>query len=151
MKAFSLIEVMLAIVMASIMFSAVYFGVATGFVIVKVTREQLRATQVGLYRMEGIRLCAWSQITNSTIVPKTFNDSFYPSGTGSNTNGVIYNCSLSVSNVTLSPSPSYADKMKVVSITINWTDVDFRRTNNRSQTMKTFVSKYGMQNYIYNH
>jgi len=149
LKAFSLIEVMLAIGMASIMFFALFFGVSTGFGIVKVTREQLRATQVGLYRMEGIRLCTWSQITNSTIVPTSFNDFFYPLGLGSTTNGITYNCSLSVSNPVLNPSTSYADKMKVITVRVGWTDKDFRQTNNRSQTLKTFVSKYGMQNYIY--
>jgi len=150
-KAFSLIEVMLAIGMASIMFFALFYGLSTGDVIVKVTREQLRATQVGLYRMEGIRLCTWLQITNTAILPPTFSDYFYPSGLGSNTNGMIYNCSLSVSTPVLNPSTSYADKMKVVTVNVSWTDVDFRQTNVRSQTLKTFVSKYGMQNYIYNH
>ncbi|MDD5139144.1 MAG: prepilin-type N-terminal cleavage/methylation domain-containing protein [Verrucomicrobiales bacterium] len=150
-KAFSLIEVMIAIGMASIMFLALYYGVATGAVIVKVTREQLRATQVGLYRMEGIRLCNWTQVTNASIVPVSFNDYFYPPGVGGNSNGIVYKCTMSVSNAIFSPTNSYSGKMKVVTVTVNWTDVDFKQTNNRSQTFKTFVSKYGMQNYIFNH
>jgi prepilin-type N-terminal cleavage/methylation domain-containing protein len=149
--AFTLVEVMLAVVVAAVIFAAVGFGLTTGFNLVQISREQLRATQICLSRMEGIRLCRWdTQLFNPTFVPRTFTDYFYPVGLNSATNAyVIYQGAVTLdTNLTLSPNPGYVSNLCKVTVQVTWT-----AKNNLVQTQKvtTLVSKNGVQNYVFSH
>src|SRR5690242_17777270 len=83
---FSLPETMVAVLIAGIMFTALHACFASGFAAVKATRERLRATQVILHRMEGIRLCGFDQITNTVINPRSFTEYFDNAGG----TGIVY-------------------------------------------------------------
>jgi type II secretory pathway pseudopilin PulG len=156
-SAFTLIEIMVAVCMAAIIFSAVAFGLSTTFNMVQVAREQLRANQVCLSRVEGIRLCNWStQLFDTNYVPRTFTDYFYPVGlTTTNTPStsyITYNGTVELStNFTMSPQPGYSGNLCRVKVTVTWTDRAFNSTKTRSQTMTTLVAKNGVQNYVYTH
>jgi len=80
--AFSLVEVMVAASIMAIIFAALFAGISSTFSLMDVTRENLRATQIMVSRLEGLRLCAWSnnQLFNTSVVPTNFTDSFYPLG-----------------------------------------------------------------------
>ena len=86
-RAYSFVEVLIASGMALFIFAALFYGVANGLTLLDVTRQNMRATQIALSRLEGVRLCAWgngtnqpTQIFNTSIVPATFVDYFYPVG-----------------------------------------------------------------------
>lgn len=154
--AFTLIEVMIAVTMAAIVFTAVGYGLSTGFNVVQVSREQLRANQICLSRVEGIRLCRFdqTQLFNPNIVPRTFTDYFYPVGLGSeSTNAFItYNGTVTLNtNFTWSPHPSYASNLCLVTVTVTWEDRNFSSTKVRTQSVTTVVCKSGVQNYVYLH
>jgi hypothetical protein len=160
-RAFSFVEVLIASGMGLFIFAALFYGLANGLTLLDVTRQNLRATQIVLSRMEGLRLCAWgngtnqaSQVFNTTIIPTTFTDYFYPVGLNGVTNlGVAFYGTMVVqSNITLNPSASYSSKMAMVTISLRWTNSGYGNHQlAHSQSMSTYVSQSGIQNYIYTH
>src|SRR6266566_7554062 len=65
LSSFTLAEVMVAVLVVSIAVVSLYTGVSSGFALVTLAREDLRATQILLQRMETVRLYTWSQITDA--------------------------------------------------------------------------------------
>lgn len=156
--AMSLVEVLVAATIAAIILTSLYMGIATNFALVTTTRQNLRATQILVSKMEAIRLCKWSsdQLFSSSIVPPTFTDNFYPQGLYQNiTNkGVTYYGTITVSTnlsdfqAAFSGSvPAYQTNMAVVTVTLTWTNGTSVRTGH-SRSMSTLVSQNGIQNYV---
>jgi prepilin-type N-terminal cleavage/methylation domain-containing protein len=157
-SAFTLVEILVALVMALVIFSAAGHALNTGFNTVQVSREQLRANQVCLAHMEGIRLCRWdkTQLFNTDVLPRQFTDYFYPVGLSSSNNPanafVSYSGTVTLNtNFTLSPNPSYISNLCLVTVSLTWTDRCFSTTKVRSYSMTTLVSKNGIQNYVFSH
>jgi prepilin-type N-terminal cleavage/methylation domain-containing protein len=151
-RAFSLIEVMCAAAVAAIILLALFSGLMSGFNLTQMERENLRATQIALARMEGLRLYAWSsnQLFSATMLPNIFTDYYYPSGLGGfATNNTIYTGSVTIANLSLSPSASYSTNMQQIIIRVGWKDTFYGRTNAHVRTFNTYVAKYGLQNYVY--
>ena len=67
LSSFTLAEVLVSVLIVSIGVVSLYTGVSSGFALVKLAREDLRATQIMLQRMEAVRLYTWSQITDATF------------------------------------------------------------------------------------
>ena len=154
MRGFNLIEVMLAVAMAAIIFTAVGYGLTTGFNIVQVSREELRANQICLSRVEGLRLCRWdTQLFDTNYVPRTFTDYFYPVGLNSQTNAfVVYTGTVTLNtNISFSPNPSYIANLCKVTVQVVWTDQKAGFSLTRTQFVSTLISKNGIQNYVFNH
>src|SRR5436853_4683929 len=61
---FTLIDALFAMVISGVMFTALYAGLAFGFKVIRFARENTRATQIMLEKMETIRLYTWEQVTN---------------------------------------------------------------------------------------
>jgi prepilin-type N-terminal cleavage/methylation domain-containing protein len=143
--AFTLAEVMVAVVIMSIAFVSLYAGIFFCFGVTRSEREDLRATQVMLHRMEGFRLFNWDQITNTTLNPANFVERYIP-GFGTNpASGISYTGTVSVGAVTLDPPASYTNMMKQITVTVNWSSGRVLR----SRSMTTYVSRNGIQNYIF--
>lgn len=154
-NAFSLLEVLIAVFVMAFIYAGLFSGVSTTFGLLQVTRENVRATQIMVSRLERIRLCAWNndQLFNTNIVPTTFTDSFYPQGmNGTANNGTLYTGTLTITpGPSMSPAASYNANMALVTVTVTWTNGGNCRQNSHTRSMSTYVSKYGMQNYIYYH
>jgi len=121
-----------------------YGGISFGFSNVTLARQNLRATQIALEKMEITRMYSWEQINSNGFVPTNFTAPYYPSISGSLTNGgLTYNGSTIISRV--NRNAAYSNDMRQVTVTLNWTN------HNTLQTlrMSTFLSQYGMQRYIY--
>jgi type II secretory pathway pseudopilin PulG len=153
--AFSLVEVMVAASIMAIIFAALFAGISSTFSLMDVTRENLRATQIMVSRLEGLRLCAWSnnQLFNTSVVPTNFTDSFYPLGLNSSTNpGTSYAGTLTITtNFVMNPAATYNNNLAQVTISVAWTSSHGTVTNVHHRSMTTYVAQYGMQNYIYAH
>src|SRR6185436_446313 len=120
--AYTLIEVLVGVALTGMMFVSVYGGMSSGFALTQLARENLRGTQIILERMEGIRLYNWNQLVYSNMIPKNFTNYYYPlAGTGES-KGVAYVGTMNISSASLSPSSSYQDAMRMVTVTINWTN-----------------------------
>src|ERR1043165_1686635 len=142
-QAFTLIEVMLAVVIVGVEFVSLYVAISQGFAVVQSARENLRATQIMQEQVEIIRVLDWDKITKAPS-PWNFNASFYPSS-GTNNSGVIYSGKI---NVTDAPVASaYSADMRLIVVSLSWTNgANSRLTRNRE--LRTLVSRYGMHNYF---
>jgi len=149
--AYTLAEVMIAVFFISIMMVSLYAGFWSGFAIAKMSRENLRATQILIQKLEAVRIYNWSQINNQTNYTKTsFVDYYNPAGTNNGTYGVLYKGICSVTVPTNLPA-AYNSKMREITLTVYWTNYLRASTNVivRSREMKTYFARYGMQDYIY--
>lgn len=139
----TLAEVIIATAILGISMAGLMGIIFTGFFAIDRTRENQRATQILLEKVETIRLYNWSQVTNSSFIPSTFTQTFDPQAP-SGAQGITYHGTFRVG-----PFPfttSYSDKMRQITVTLNWTS---RNNLNRSRTLTTFVAQDGVQNYVY--
>jgi Tfp pilus assembly protein PilV len=143
-RAFTFIEVMIATLITLVMFTAFFAAMTLGVQTTRVSRENLRATQIMVSRMEGIRLFTWDQLTNTSLLPTNFTTSFYPNGTNGN-QGITYTGTVSVLPATLSPSPSYASNLYQVTIQLTWQSTG----PVHKRQISTYCAKYGVQNYVW--
>lgn len=153
--AFSLIESLVAACVVGVLFVSLYGGITAGFGALRSARENLRATQVVLDKMETLRLYSWSQLstfgTASSYIPASFTEPFYPTGTdfsasdvSTNTTGIgfIYYGTVDIADAGF--TENYASSTKKVTVTVRWTNGVAR-----SNSLSTYVGQYGIQNYIY--
>ena len=150
--AYTLVEVMVSVFVLAIMLVSLYGGFSSGFAVVKLARENLRATQIMMQKMETIRLLKWSQLldTNNFLQP-AFLDYYDPSGTNANAFGATYKGFVTTNAATGVPN-DYAANMRAITVTIYWTNYPQGLATNaivRTRQMQTFVARYGMQNYVY--
>jgi len=144
--AYTLIEVVVAVSLLGIMFVALLGGMSMGFATTQASRENLRATQILLERMEGLRLYNWNQLVYSNWVPTTFTNWYYPLTNANESAGIMYTGTMAVASDEFLPNASYSNDMRAVTVTIGWTSSGIPRT----RTLTTFVARNGMQNYIFN-
>src|SRR5436190_23560189 len=116
--AHTLVEVVVSVFVLSIMLVSLYGGFSTGFAVVQLARENLRATQIMLQKMETVRLLKWSQLldTNNFLQP-TFQDYYDPIGTNSQSAGAIYRGFITTTAATGIPN-AYKDNMRLITVTI---------------------------------
>jgi len=146
--AFSLVETMVGSGVVGIVSLSLFAGFGSGLSVTQLTREDLRATQIMLQRMEIIRLYTWSQVRDPIYNTTTFTEDYDPiaktAGTG--TGGIVYSGEVTVTrSPALDPPAAYTDNMALVKIEVSWTSGNVLRR----REMQTFVARYGMQNYIY--
>lgn len=140
---YTLVEVLVAVLVLSTIGLAYYGALSSGFGLVQSTREDLRATQVMVQKVETIRLCTWSQLTNFT-----FQESYDPVST--NGGGTVYFGSVTITPAnSLSNNPSYKNNMCQVNVNLNWTNYNGSRVLPHSRQMQTQVARYGLQNYVW--
>jgi len=113
---------------------ALYTAFSFGFGTIKLSRENLRASQILVQKLETLRVYDWSKIT-SGYIPTDLTALFSTNG------GVTYDVAIEVT-----PAPvieSYRDTLRQVTVSLSWESGGVLR--NRSMT--TFVSKDGLQTY----
>lgn len=144
-EAFSIVEAAVGMALAGIVFGALYASLAWSFTSLRLTRENLRATQILTEKMETIRLYAWDQLIDDTnFLPSTFTASYYPPGaTNAFGAGTLYSGRLTVTPV--SYGTDYDDDLRQVKVEVEWTTGGLRR----QRSLTTLVSQYGLQNYIW--
>src|SRR6266704_2929762 len=104
--AYTIVEVMVSIFVVAIMM---------------ISRENLRATQIMVQKMETIRLLNWSQILNTnTYVQSAFTEYYNPAGTNDNTYGVFY-AGRVTTNAANVPA-AYQNNMRAIIVTVFWTN-----------------------------
>ena len=145
--AFSLIEVVVAMAVILVAFVTIFTGLSTGLSSMQSSRENLRATQIMLDKMEGVRLYSWTQLTNSTFLVPSFTNWFYETNNiGLSTasgSGDMYTGAVVVAAFPF--TASYGGTMRSVTVNVGWTSGSI----SHSRSMSTFVSENGLQNYIY--
>ena len=142
---FTIAEVIVAVLVLATIAVAFYGALSSGFAVVQSTREDLRATQILNQKVEAIRLCTWSQLTNFS-----FQEAYDPLASTNQSSGVVYTGSVSNSPATTIPNTSqYYNNICLVTITVGWTNYNSRVPVAHVRQMQTQVARYGLQNYIW--
>ena len=142
----TLVELLVAISVLIVVAAGVLGAFKYGFFAMSMVRENQRATQIMLAKLETIRLYRWDQVVLSNgFIPATFTEVYDPQAT-SGKQGATYTGFVSISNC---PAPistkSYATNMRACTITLNWNTANI----SRSRSVTTYIAKDGIQNYVY--
>jgi type II secretory pathway pseudopilin PulG len=145
--AFTLAETIVAAAVMAIMFASFFGGLSLGLKVVGSARETLRATQILGEAMETIRLSKWD-VVQSTNFTMPFNPTADVTNVvGSGQYGLTYNVQVTVvtNSSAFTLSESYKPDVKEVTAQLSWRSGSLWKTNE----MKTFVARYGLQPYLY--
>ena len=138
----SLVDVVMAIAMLGIMAGGVFGSFRYGFFTLQCVRENQRATQIMLEKVETIRLYSWDQVNSNNFVPVTFSERYDPQGSA-NGQGITYSGTVAIASCPL--SSSYAANLRELTITLQWVTRDIPHT----RSVTTFIAKDGIQNYVF--
>ena len=138
-SAFTLVEVMMGVLVLGIMVVSLYTGFAFGFAQIRLARENLRATQILLEKMEVVRLLNWDQVIKPSNVPNTFKAPLYADRPPLD----FYKGTVQVTSAPL--TETYANAMRMIQIQVSWKSGGVIR----QRQMTTYVAQYGMQQYEY--
>ena len=139
----SLVDVVMAVAMLGIMAGGVFGSFRYGFFTLQCVRENQRATQIMLEKVETIRLYSWDQVTSTNgFIPSTFTDVYDPQAASGN-QGASYDGTLRVAPSSL--SSSYAASLRELTVTLSWNTRGIPHT----RTITTYIAKDGIQNYVF--
>lgn len=132
-------------VVTTLMLVSLYVGFTFGFRQVQLAREEARATQILQEKMELVRLLNWDQVANLPgYVPSAFTESLYAADpTNAPAGGITYTGTVMITNAPI--TESYKNELRLVKVSVSWTSGSTKYT----RKMSSFVSQYGMQNYVY--
>jgi Tfp pilus assembly protein PilV len=146
-SAYTVVEVLVATLLLGTMVVSLYGGFSSGFAVMQMAREDLRATQILMQKMEAVRLCTWSQFTNAPIV---FSERYDPFEVSSGSAGAVYSGAVTVGPAQGIPNTAaYRDNLRLVTATVYWTNFSSGKRIVRSREMKTLVARYGLQPYLW--
>src|SRR5215212_9759625 len=80
--AFSMVEATVGFGILATVSAALMTGITSGFFGMQLARENLRATQVLLEKVETLRLCNWDQVTTN-FISATFTNYYDPNSVNS--------------------------------------------------------------------
>lgn len=138
----TLVDVVMAIGVLGIMASGIFGSFRYGIFTLQLVRENQRATQIILEKVETIRLYSWDQINSNGFVPATFTDVYDPTAE-INSQGAVYNGRVGITNVPI--ASSYSANLRQLTVTLNWTTRDIPH----HRTITTYIARDGLQNYVY--
>jgi len=163
-------EVMISMGVFGVAVVSLYGGISQAFSTVRTTREEQRATQILVEKMEALRLVTWDQLNTEGFIPTTFRESHQglqaaitpvdqlvsgldkTTGSANGTagtlaegegQGIVY-----VGQVTIDLAKlpkAYIQYMRHVTISVTWRS----GRHVRSRSMETYISQYGIQNYSF--
>jgi uncharacterized protein (TIGR02598 family) len=140
-RAFTLVELIVAMAIIGVVVVSLYAGITSGFASVRLARENLRATQILVEKMEAIRLYDWDQVTNN-FIPTTFTVNYDPATTNVSS-GIVYSGKVTLSKVVL--GTSYDNDLRQVTVQVNWKTGGLAR----QRSINTYICRTGLQNYLY--
>ena len=143
-SAFTLAEVVIASGLIAISCLSLLIALSMGFSTVQANRENLRATQVMVQKMETLRLYNWDELQATNYINPTFTEYFNPLAT----NGVLYVGQISLSVPTNLP-PNYTNQVYAVTVSVCWTNYVRGQPIVHNREMQTYAALYGVQNYVY--
>jgi type II secretory pathway pseudopilin PulG len=141
---FALTETVVAILIAGIMLPALFTGLASACSTVQSTRENLRATQILVQRMESVRLAPYKTLQDPAAYPINSTEYYSPSGKASGKGGAAYTVTYNWAPGPSSLPPSYRTNVMLVTVTAAWKSGNVQRTC----SMQSYVARYGIQRYV---
>ena len=138
---FSLTEAVVALAVGGVMIVSLYSGMTSATFSMRMAREDARATQIMLDKIEVVRLCSWEQINDKDFMPSTFTAVIYPE---LGTNSPVISGTLEIEKVNSLPS-TYKHAVALVTVSVKWGE---KGKMQRSRQMSTYVSEHGITKYL---
>lgn len=138
--AFTLASTLIAMALLTIMSGAVLTTFSHALFNVRMAQENDRATQILIEKTEGIRLYNWDQVSSNGFIPQEFSIAFDPESTNQ---GITYSGRMEISPAAV--SSSYSNDLLAVTVRLSWQTGGLQR----QRELTTFVSRYGLEDYIY--
>ena len=105
-----------------------------GFTTIKISQEDLRASQILLQKVETLRVYDWSKITNNYF-PTNFTANYSTNG------GIVYDGQISINPVPA--AESYSNSLRQVTVSLSWISTGVPRY----RVVTTLVSQNGIETY----
>ena len=149
--AYTLVEVMVGVAILAFVAASLYAAFGAGFYVIQSTRENLRATQIMVQKLEAVRLFTWSQINNTNNYLKPlFVEPYDPLGASNNCGGAKYTGYLRAEVPAVGDLPeAYRTNMRTLTVSLYWTNYNGAKAIVHQREMQTRVARNGMQNYIW--
>ncbi len=148
-SAYTFAEVLVAAAILGVATTSIYAAFSAGFCLMQSTRENLRATQILVQKMEAIRLLTWNQVCDTNLYLKPgFTENYDPSGVTTNCGGAKY-VGYITANTPSSLPDAYRTNMLTLTMTLYWTNYNGAKPVVHTREMQTRVARNGMQNYIW--
>ena len=138
--AFSMIEVLFAMLIVGMMVVALYAAIATSTSWLRDSQENQTVNQIMSEKLDTIRLYNWDQINSNGFIQTNFTVGNDPARTNSS---AYY-----TGRVALLKNPvaeTYASNLVQVTVNVAWVSPTGRAQN---RSMSTFVTTYGIQSFV---
>jgi Tfp pilus assembly protein PilV len=134
LPAYTLVEVLVAVWLLTVVVVSLFGAFSLGFSTIRISQEDVRASQILLQKLETLRLYDWSQITNG-YVPTSFTADYSTNG------GVAYEGAMAIDPVPM--AESYSNTLRQVTVSLSWVSTGVPRY----RVATTLVSQNGIQTY----
>jgi type II secretory pathway pseudopilin PulG len=140
----TLVDVVMAIALLGVMASGIFGSFRYGYFTLQLLRENQRATQILLEKVETLRLYSWDQVNTPGFIPTNLPLEDYDPQAPVGQRGVTYYGTVTApTNVPF--STSYSTNLRQLTVTLTWTTRDIPHT----RSLTTYIAKDGIQNYVY--
>jgi hypothetical protein len=144
----SLPETVIAVSLVGVMFISLYAGFSSGFAVLRSARENIRATEILNQQTERLRLLNWSQVLDPDhFLPSPFVEPLNLEDSASNPNGLVFQGTIE-STTPMDWPAAYRDRVRLITITLTWTNLSGSKPIVNQRQVQTCVSRYGMQSYV---
>ena len=142
-RAFTLVETSVAMFLLGVVSVSLYGAYVSAMNTVRTARQDLRAAEILVDKMDTLRLLTFDDILSATNMPSTFLEYMAPTKNSAAAKRPVFS-----GTVITDPGPSdvsYSNQLRRITIRVTWNPGNGR---NRSREFVTLVSKDGLQNYI---
>ena len=131
---YTLIEVIVAMWLLLVVVVSLFGAFSFGFSTIRISLEDVRASQILLQKLETLRVYDWSQITNGYF-PTSFSVDYSTNG------GVTYDGAIAIEPVPM--AESYSNTLRQVTVSLSWVSTGVPR----HRVATTLVSQSGIHTY----
>jgi Tfp pilus assembly protein PilV len=131
---YTFIEVIVAMWLLMLVVVGLLGAFSFGFSTIKLSQEDVRASQILLQKLETLRVYDWSKITNGYF-PTNFVVNYSTNG------GVDYQVTIAIDP--LSTAESYSNTLRQVTVSLSWVSTGVPR----QRVVTTLVSQNGIETY----
>jgi Tfp pilus assembly protein PilV len=131
---YTFIEVIVSVSLLLVVVLALFGAFSSGFSTIKLSQEDVRASQILLQKLETLRIYDWSKITNGYF-PTNFTVNYSTNG------GVAYDGAIAIDPVPI--AESYSNTLRQVTVSLSWVSTGVPR----HRVVTTLVSQNGIQTY----
>src|SRR5882672_8063306 len=139
--AYTLPELLVATFVLGVFVISLYAGFGSGFGLLRLVREDARATQIIQQKIETLRLCSWSQLSS---FPTSFQEHYDSLAPTNDPHATVFDGTISLTTPEI--PASYTTNLRLVTITVSWTNCDGGKPVAHTNQGQTQIARYGMQN-----